>query len=448
MSEDRVTPSALDRLLAEGSDADLRRFLMVLDAPQVADLLEALARPEDKARVFRLILGTDAKVTVLRALEETEQADLVRVLGPQEAADLLQELHSDDAADVLQALDEEEQQEFLEEIDPRERAEIEKVLEYPEESAGGLMQTELVCVRENHTVREAVQEIRRTREWIGELHEIFVVDEERRLRGWVKERALILADDDTPIARITRPVPVKVPVLMDQERIAGLVRDYDVSSVPVVDEADRLVGRILVDDIVDVIEEEATEDIARLAGTGAEEIYEPGVWTALKSRAPWLVVTFAGGLAAAFILGRAEDAIARAGALVAFIPSIMGMGGGCASQAATVTVRSIALGRVGAGAVWAVVRKEMLVALSLALTVGVLLWAAAFWIGGTATIALAAGLAIFGTVALGTLFGVATPLLLQRLGADAAVAAGPFVTTLNDVLGSLLILLACTLLLT
>jgi magnesium transporter len=447
MAETARPESALEVLLHQGTDDDLRRFLLLLDPPQIADLLEAIDDAEDKARVFRLVLGADDQATVLREMEETERVDLVRELEPDEAAGVIEELHTDDAADVLQSLEEEEQRGILQEMAPKERAAIKSVLVHPEDTAGGLMQTELVRVRESGTVREAVQEIRRTREEVGELHEIFVVDDQGRLKGWVKERALILADDDTPIAKIVRPIPVRVPVTMDQEEIAKQVRDYDLSSVPVVDEDDVLVGRILVDDIVDVIEEEATEDIARLAGTGAQDVYEASVFTALKSRSPWLVITFSGGMVAAVIIAAGERWIATAGALVGFIPVIMGMGGGCASQAATVTVRSLALGRIGAGDVWRVVRKEVLVGVFLAVATGLLLWLAAAAVGGSPTVAWIAAFAILSTVTLGTLLGVLTPLLLARIGADPAVATGPFVQTVNDVLGSSLLILYCVLVL-
>ena len=269
-----------------------------------------------------------------------------------------------------------------------------------------------------------------------------------RLRGWVKERALILAEDDTLIRDITEPAPVKVPVLMDQEEIANLVQDYDLSSVPVVDDGDRLVGRILVDDIVDVVVEEATEDIARAAGTDPEEIYEPSVAVALRSRSPWLMATFIGGIIAAFIIHAGDGLLEQAGKLFVFIPVIMGMGGGCATQTATVTVRSLALGRINLGGIWEVVRKETLVGLVLALGTGVLVWIVAAFMDPTQTaMAWVAAFAIFGTIFLGTLFGVLTPLLLDRVGVDPAVATHPLLTTLNDIIGSLLILAFCFLVL-
>jgi magnesium transporter len=435
--------TALERLVREGTDEDLRRFLLLLQPPEIADLIEALRTDEDRARAFRAIVGREEQSKVLRGMEEGEAVAIVEDLPTHEAADLLEEMHSDDAADMLQALGEERQAEVLEQIEPAEREEIERVLAYPEDTAGGIMQTELVRVRESQRAREAVEEIRRTRDEVGELHEVFVVDSHGRLKGWVKERALILADDDTPIRAITTPVPLRVPATMDQEEIASMVRDYDVSSVPVVDAGDRLLGRILVDDIVDVFEEEATEDIARLAGADPEEIYEPSVPAALRSRSPWLLFTFVGGVLAASIIRGGEDLIKQAGALFAFIPVIVGMGGGCAAQTAVVTVRSMALGRVGAGKVAAVVRKELAVGTLLAVSAAVLVWLAALLIGGGGAVAWIAAFAIFGTVCLGIVFGVLTPLLLDRLGVDPAVATSPLLQTLNDMLGSSLVILFC-----
>jgi magnesium transporter len=446
MAQPPANPTALETLLRQGSDADLRRFLLLLQPPEIADLIEALRSDEDRARAFRAIVGSD-RADVLRGMETAEAGDIVEDMHPSEAADVIKDMHSDDAADVLQTLDEDVQAEVLAQIEPGEREEIRRILTYPQDSAGGIMQTELVSVVDTQRAREVVEEIRRTRDEVGELHEVFVTDTEGRLQGWVKERALILAEDDTPVRGITIPVPVTVPVTMDQEDIASLVRDYDMSSIPVVDAEGHLLGRILVDDIVDVFEEEATEDIVRLAGTDPEEIYEPSVASALRARSPWLVITFVGGIGAAFIMTAGHDLMTKAGALFAFVPVIMGMGGGCATQTATVTVRSLALGRITLGGVGAVVRKEIAVGAVLATGAGVLVWIVATLIGHDARVAWIAAAALFGTVCLGTLLGVLTPLMLHRFGVDPAVATSPFVTTMNDLIGSSLILLFCLLVL-
>ena len=444
MPQESSNLTALERLVRQGSEEDLRRFLHLLQPPEIADLIEALRSPQDRARTFRAIVGKEDQAEVLSTMEEPEAADVLEDMHPAEAADLIEEMATDDAADVLQRMEEDRKDEVLSEVEPEERVDIDRLLTFPEESAGGIMQTELVRVRGRQRARAAVEEIRRTKDDVGELHEVFVVDDQGRLRGWVKERALILADDDTPISDITEPAPIQVPVLMDQEEIASLVQDYDLSSVPVVDDDQRLVGRILVDDIVDVVVEEATEDIARAAGTDPEEIYEPSVATALRSRSPWLMATFLGGIFAAFIIHAGDGLMDQVGKLFVFIPVIMGMGGGAATQTATVTVRSMALGRIGLGGVRAVVRKEIMVGLVLALGTGILVWIVAAFMDPTLlSMAWVAAFAIFGTIFLGTLFGVITPLALDSIGVDPAVATHPLLTTLNDIIGSALILVFC-----
>lgn len=439
---DDTSPSALDRLLEVGTDEDIQRLLLALSPPETADLLEELADGETRARVFRLILGRK-QARVLRDMDDEERAELVEQLPAAETAGVLEYMKSDDAADVLQQLDEEHQQEVLDALDPEDRVAIEKVLEYPEDSAGGIMQTELVRVRAASSVRDAIEEIRRTAEDTGELHEVFVVDGEGRLVGWVKERDLILAEDATRIGAITTQVPVTVPVDMDQEEIATLVQDYDLSSVPVVDAHNRLVGRILVDDILDVIQEEANEDILRQGGSSAEELYAPGIAMAVRSRFPWLVVTFCGGILAAFIMTAAEGAIRHAGALFAFIPVIMGTGGASGTQTATVTVRSLVTGRIDTGDLLRVVWKELAVGIVMALVTGLLLLVVVQLRGGDLLVAGIAAGALFGTIFLGTMFGVVIPLVMHRVGVDPAAATGPFVTTLNDVLGSSIIWALC-----
>jgi magnesium transporter len=432
-------PTALERLVREGSEEDLRRFLLLLRPPEVADIIEALDHAEDRARAFRAIVGRE-RPSALRDLEEGEREELLDVLQPEETAQLVEAMQSDDAADVLLDLDEARKEAVLRHVSPIERAKLDAVLSHAEESAGGIMQTELVRVREDQTVREAVEEIRRTKDDVGELHEIFVVDAQGRLKGWVKERALILASDDDRIATITRPVPIRVPVTMDQEEIADLVRDYDLSSVPVVDDQDRLVGRILVDDIVDVVTEEATEDITRLGGTDPEEIYTPSLVNALRSRAPWLLIPLCGGLASSQILTAGQDPIRRAGTLFAFIPVIIGMAGGSSVQAATVTVRSIALGRIDVSDLWSVLRRELATAAILALTTGAVLWTVAGIVNHDVRVGMIAALSVFSAICLGMVFGVLTPLLLERFGVDPAVATTPFVATMNDLMGSTIIL--------
>ncbi len=433
--------SALERLVREGSDADLRRFLLILQPPELADLLEALKNSDDRTRAFRAIVGPN-QAEVMRGMEDQERTEVLEDLTEQETAALVRELQSDDAVDVLQDLPEDVQERVLKQIEPEDRAELREILTYPEDSAGGIMQTELVAVREGWTARQAVEEIRRTRDEVGELHEIFVVDDEDHLRGWLSERALILAEDETPIHGLIGRVPVQAGVHLDQEEIASLVQDYDVSSVPVVDDAGRLVGRILVDDIVDVLVEEATEDILRQGGTDPEEIYEAGVLTAIRARAPWLFITFLGGIAAAQIIMAGDGIIhkAQVASLFAFIPVIMGMGGGSSTQAATVTVRSLALGRIGAGEVWGVVRKEFVSAFVLSAFFAVLLLVVSGLTASSGDVGLICSTALFGTMCLGTLLGVVTPLMLNKLGADPAVATSPFVTTMNDIIGSSVII--------
>ena len=444
MPQEASNLTALERLVRQGSEEDLRRFLLLLQPPEIADLIEALRSPQDRARTFRAIVGKVGQAEVLSTMEEPEAADVLEDLPPHEAADLIEEMASDDAADVLQAMESGPKDAVLSEVEPEDRAELDHLLTYPEESAGGIMQTELVRVRASQRARAAVEEIRRTRDEVGELHEIFVVDDQGHLRGWVKERALILAEDDTPIHEITVPAPVTVPVLMDQEEIAALVQDYDLSSVPVVDDQQHLVGRILIDDIVDVVVEEATEDIARAAGTDPEEIYEPSVSRALRSRSPWLFATFLGGTLAAFIIHTGDPLMEKVGKLFVFIPVIMGMGGGVATQTATVTVRSLALGRIGSGGVLSAVRKELTVGALLAVATGVLVYLIATVLDPNVTsMAWVASFAVFGTIFIGTVLGVLLPLLLNRFGVDPAVATNPLLTTMNDIIGSALILLFC-----
>jgi magnesium transporter len=282
-------------------------------------------------------------------------------------------------------------------------------------------------------VREADQEE------VGEIHEVFVVDSDGRLVGTVSPADLLHGEADQTIRSILEPNPISAPLSMDQERIAELVREHDLATIPVVDEWDVLVGQVSHDDVADVIEEEATEDIARMAGSDPEELYGDSVVLSIRSRAPWLIPAFVGGLLASLIIASMEEALADALILAAFLPVVIGMAGGVGTQAAVVTVRSLALGRIEFKRLRHVFVREGLTGLALGILFGLLLFVFTLVTETEAhrveVYAMTLGVAICAAMTVGTLFGVLVPLSLHRIGIDPAIATTPFVQTANDVLG-------------
>jgi len=430
--------SALERLVRYGSDHDVRRFYALLRPPELADLLEQLSG-EDRKRAFDLMAAPLAS-DVLRAVEDPELEEILEDMPAERVAEIAHESMTDDAADMIGALDEEKRAETLQHLDGEDRREIEELLEHGEDTAGGLMQTELVHVREDCTVREAMEQLRaETEDEVGDIHVVYIVGADDRLLGTVSPADLITADPDAPLSAVQDRDPIVVPPTMDQEDLAELVREHDLAAVAVVDENRRLLGQVLIDDVIDVMEVEATEDIARMAGTDYEAMFDDSVRAAIRLRAPWLVPAFIGGLVVTFFLGSVESSLKDATILVVFLPVILGMAGNIGTQTSAITVRSLALGRLDFKRVGRAIVRQVLTGLAIGSMFGaaLLLFVLATRSGDGAVkkYALTLALAIWTAMTVGATMGVTVPLLLNKLGFDPAIATSPFVQTANDVTG-------------
>lgn len=427
--------SALERLIRDGSEEDIRRFFLLLRPPELADLLENI-RDDDRVRVLRL-MSRPLAAEVLREVEDSERDEILDDLSAREVAEIIHEAMSDDAADIIQALPKDKAERTLDRLDAEERQEIKELLEYGEETAGGIMQTEVVKVPSRLLVQEAIDAVREADpEEVGEIHEVFFVDDEGRLVGSLSPADLLHADPNTLVRDVMEPDPVNVPVGMDQEQLAEVARENDLAAIPVVDHGGVLVGQVLHDDIADVMEEEATEDIAKLAGTDPDELYHVSVWRAVWSRLAWLVPGFVGGLLVAILLGGVHEEIKGSPLITFYLVVIIGMAGNVGTQNAAVTVRALALGRVERA--WKVVGRHVLVGFILGIVFGALLLGFVMWhedeINFLASLTLAITIAT--TITVGALLGALVPLVLDRLGADPAISATPFITTANDVAGA------------
>ncbi|MDH3592836.1 MAG: magnesium transporter, partial [Planctomycetota bacterium] len=337
--------SALMRLLQEGSDADVRRFFILLTPPMLADCLESLPEEEDRVRVVRL-MSAPLAAEVLREVDASDRDEILEELSDKRIAEVTAESKSDDAADLVGSLPPERQERVLDELEDEDREEIEELLSYGEETAGGIMQTEFVSVVSDLTVGQAIEAVREADIGdVGEIHEVFVVDAQKRLVGVVSPADLLHEETGAALRAVMDASPIKAVVSEDQEQIARRAREHDLATIPVVDDAGVLVGQVLHDDIADVIQEEATEDIAKLAGADPEELRE-SVWYAVRTRAVWLAPAFCGGLVVAFYLASVEADLKQAPLLIAFLPIILGMAGNVGTQTSALTVRALALGRV------------------------------------------------------------------------------------------------------
>ncbi|NLC11671.1 MAG: magnesium transporter [Firmicutes bacterium] len=411
----------------------------------LAELIEDLT-DQQKKELFDLLSDEDAAL-ILQEMEEIDQVTLFRLLTKTRASAVLKEMASDEAADLLGELPPDEAREILDLIEEN-AEEIEGLLRFPEESAGGIMTTEFIALPENIPAEEAITRLREIAPEAEIIYYVYVVDEETRLSGVLSLRDLISASDGTLLQEIMNPNVISVNAMMDQEEVARVVSRYDLLAVPVVDEQNRLLGIITVDDIIDVIEQEASEDIYLMAGTGDVEgvdLMNVSVFSIAKIRLPWLIISLLGGLLSGSVIGHFESTLQTIVLLAVFIPAIMDMGGNVGTQSSTVFVRGLATGELKQEQAWQYFLKEIRVGLTMGAVCGLLIASAAVIWKGVPILGLAVGIAMFTTVTLAAIIGTLVPLLFSRLGIDPAIAAGPFVTTIKDITGLLIYFWVATL---
>ncbi len=402
-------------------------------AADIAHLLEQLSG--DERRLFVEITRHILDPEVLTHLDETVREEVLEHLTPHEVAQAVVELDSDDAVDILEDLDEEQKRQILERIPPEERALIEEGLTFPEESAGRLMQRELVAVPSYWTVGETIDFLRAAKDLPDDFYDLFLVDPAHKPVGSVPLSRVMRNRRNVKLADIMETSLRTIDAEMDQEAVAHLFRSYGLVSAPVVDEAGRLLGVITVDDVVHVIDEEAEEDLMSLAGVGDTDFHAPAFETAWR-RLRWLLVTLVNTLIAATVISQFDATIEQLVALAILMPIVAAMGGNAGMQVVTVTVRALATRDLNPiSNVWRPVLKEMMVAAMnasvFALIMGTI---AALWFHNLGLGAVLGAAMIFNMLWAG-LAGTLIPLTLSRLGMDPAISAGPFLTTTTDVLG-------------
>jgi len=411
---------------------DLRETWRLLETDERLEAFLDLPRPE--AEDFFLDLSARDQYELVFALPGEQRRSWMRLMPPDDAADLVQEAEEDEREALLALLDEQT------------RREVMALLAYAEDDAGGLMNPRYAQVRADVSVDEAISYLRRqARERLENVYYVYVNDADRRLVGVVSLRELFAAASGRTVRDVMITDVVTARADMDQEELGRLFAEHDLQAIPVVDAEGRMQGIVTVDDIVDVIQEEATEDIQKIGGTEALDApyLEVGFTDMLRKRVVWLAVLFVGELLTATAMARFENEIAKAVVLSVFIPLIISSGGNSGSQASTLVIRAMALGEITLGDWWRVVRREVIQGLSIGGILGliglgrVFLWESLFHVYAPNTVQLAITVAfsVMGVVTFGTLAGSMLPFLLKRVGLDPASASAPFVATLVDVTG-------------
>ncbi|MGD8412699.1 MAG: magnesium transporter [Candidatus Latescibacterota bacterium] len=429
----REDVEAVEKLVDSGDLAGLERHLRPLHPADIADLLEAM-EPQKQAAVLKH-LEKERAAEVLTEVDENSGQALLFLLSDGDVVTLLEEMPSDDAVDMMSAMPPERTARVEAMLSDENREQLHELMEFGEDTAGGIMELEGIAVREEATINEAIDLVRAAADEIENLQKIYVIRNDGVLTGHIDVLDLLIYPRSAPIRDAAKPNPVVVPLDMDQEEVANLFGKYDEFTLPVVDDEGKLVGRITVDDIIDVIEEEASEDIAHIAGTTEVEIGETSPIKISRSRLPWLIVGLTGQLFAALIMSRYEVPLKSWFVLAFFVPLIVGTAGSIGMQAAVVVVRELALGQINLRRMGQRVGRELIVAFMNGLTLGTILFVSVMvWQRDVDLSILLVGSLLI-VIAVASFIGSSVPLLLERLRIDPAIATGPFIAVTNDIIG-------------
>jgi len=423
----------LKDLLQKKDDVAIIGIVIPLHPSDIAKLFISLEE-EEKIYIFSLLDPAVASDVLLEVDEQTRER-LISSISKAELTEIVDEMATDDAADVIAELPHEEAKTVLEGIGWEESVEVQRLLKYPEDTAGGIMQTELVMVNEDVTIQEAIEQVRAKSEEIQNIHNVFVVDEVTRLVGIVPLAKLILTKPHLPIKDIMNQNPVKVLADTDQEEVARIFQKYDIVSLPVVDKDEILLGGITIDDVMDVVEEEIFEDFYKMASLNTDERVLDSPSRSLKLRFPWLLINLATAFAAASVIKVFENTIQTVVTLAVFMPVVAGMGGNAATQTITVVVRGLALGELELRYARRVLLKNIAVGFANGVLIGIVAAVAAYLLGVNYMIGLLLFLAMIANLVIAGFSGTIIPLILKWYKADPALSATVFVTTCTDVGG-------------
>lgn len=431
--EEEKTIEKFEELLEAKKLSEAKKILKEMNEVDIAEFIQEL--PEEKlVQAFRLLPKSIAS-DVFSNMDEDIQMNLITSLTNNEATSIIEDMFTDDAADLFEEMPAVMVTKLLSNVSKETRTQINRLLKYPDNSAGSLMAMEYIHLKKGLTIKKSIERIRNQKDDFVSYDSCFVTDNERKLLGYVTIKDILINDPETLIDDIMHECKHSANTLTDQEDVANIFKDYDYSTLPVVDMEDRLVGVITIDDIVDIIEEEATEDIEKMAAiTPTDKPYmKTGVWETWKKRIPWLLLLMISATFTGQIITHFESALATYVVLTAFIPMLMDSGGNAGSQASVSVIRSLSLDEIEYKDTFKVLWKEFRVAILCGLTLGIANFAKLMFIDNVGLkIALVVCSTLVITIIIAKLIGSFLPILANKIGFDPAVMASPFITTLVD----------------
>ncbi len=437
----RINIEQLKDLIEEKKLAEIENLMKALHPADIAEMMEDLST--EQAKFIFLLLDGEKASDVLVEIPEDDRRRFLKALPPELiATKFIEFMDSDDAADIVAELDDDMKAEVLNEIEDFEQAgDIVDLLEYEEDTAGGIMAKELVKVNENWTVATCLKEISKQVEEVDEIYYIYVVDDADKLKGVLSLKKLITTNTNTQISNIYYSDIIRVSTNVRQEEIAEIMDKYDLVVIPVVDEIGRLKGRITFDDVIDFVREEAEKDYQMVSGISGD--IEPGdrIREILKARLPWLLIGLVGGILGALVLGTHEHTLAKVTELAFFIPLIAAMAGNVGVQSSSIVVQSIASGVKDLESTSRKIFKEVSIAMITAAIFAVLIFVYNAIRQGDMNLTLSVSLSLFIVILFASLFGTVIPMVLNRFKIDPALATGPFITTMNDIVGLMIYLI-------
>ncbi|MDY7221008.1 magnesium transporter [Halalkalibacterium halodurans] len=429
MTEDQLLVLMI-KYLKDSKRGALQQMLDELHPYDVAQLYRSL--PDKHHHKFLTFLTPDQIADLIQELDSDMQIEILHRLGIERSSKVMNLMDNDDLADLLNELSVERIQEFLDAMKDDESEKVQSLMGYDPETAGGLMTNQFIWIKEDYTVRQAVDKLKDYASFSENIYYLYVINEEKKLVGVVSYRDLLIAHIDDKIKDIMFNRVVSVPVDMDQEEVARTIERYDFIAIPVVDQQNTLLGIITVDDVIDVVIREANEDIEKLSASGKDIDFQTKALTASARRLPWLVLLLFIGLVSGSIISNFEETLEQVVALIFFMPMIAGMTGNTGTQSLAVVVRGIVTQNLDRKTIIHLVFRELRVGILIGLTCGVLIFViGTIWIN--ITLGFVVGVSLLLTLITGTLAGTIIPLFLYRMGVDPAVASGPLITTLNDI---------------